>query len=139
MIQNLSVSLLIISLLACPLWCSGVASADGGQVPRCGCCTNCSDTPSLPGPDSSSGPLEPSPLGPADECQCSSCVCNGAVLTDTDSVHETLLASPHFADDVAESRSRLVAAWRVVRTHDPPVSWADAGRQRRLALQSLQI
>lgn len=71
MFRTILATLTIAGLLLCPLRCSATSPAEGGEVGSgCGCCQSaCEDQPAQPNDDS-----------PRDGCECTNCLCHGAVL-----------------------------------------------------------
>ena len=130
------VLLMIASLLSCPLWCanatdcadpaSAVASSDG-------CCGHCqthrqeAETP-------------PAPAEPCNDCQCSTCLCNGAVFeSDEARFHDQLLIVWNVLGDYL-ARQANGAEVRCA-TREARLQTADrfSGRDARIRLRSLLI
>ena len=128
---------LILSLLACPLNCMGAFTDVGAQnsaPAACGCCGNgIADRDSAP-------PRVPDT--PDDDCQCPTCLCNGAVILldsgslDLLSLNEHILAEL-WIEEGSEDLASVSSAW---------IDWCrdhrilhPAGRAARILHQSFLL
>lgn len=87
--------LLSFAVLACPLNCMG-ALGDGDtqavSLPGCSCCSH-----GFSGENSVPHRL---PHAPNDDCQCPTCLCNGAVLLSDDAARDVEMGGLHVSCDV---------------------------------------
>lgn len=132
--------LLIASLLNCPFHCSGGAGrvqTDAGQPSSCSCCTSHREVPP-PECEIDLAHHEQVPSVPG-HCQCTDCLCKGAVLTDSAAVHDAFLAGLWTLDLIPPPS--VLTADNIATTMDggPPIPASLAGRPLRLLVQSLQI
>ena len=146
MLRLAFVLLLIALLLACPYRCAGllgdVCAAEESvavdSTPRCPCCAKRRAVPEQP--LAAAGEKEkPSPSTPAEDCQCGSCLCHGAVVTDDDATHDVFFADLVAADNLAVASTPLAAPAIPNQYEGPPTLATAAGRPLRVVLESLQI
>lgn len=127
MIRTAYALLLIASLLACPFCCAGVVGADVAQA---SCCMSCVQSPSETGTEQH----EQVPEVPSGACECTSCLCKGAVLPN-DVAELAAFSAGLWVVDLLPQAGDLAA---VLDVRQPPCV-SSAGRPLRLILQSLQI
>lgn len=133
MIRTAYALLLIASLLACPFRCAGVGGADAAQA---SCCASCVDSPSLPGSETGTEQHRQVPSG---ACECTSCLCKGAVLPNDDVELDAVSVGLWVVDLLPQSNLPQAGDLAAVLDLRQPLCVSSAGRPLRLILQSLQI
>lgn len=128
---------LILALLACPLNCMGALSrvdAPNERPSACGCCAH-----QTAKRDSTPARV---PHSPDDDCQCPTCLCNGAVLLaddvafDLNPIGEHVLAEMWIGDLLGASAAKSLACtdwWLDQSIHQP------TGRAARILYQSFLL
>lgn len=128
--------LMTIALLACPLNCMGaldVMVAPNADCSTCGCCSHHAEHDSAPAQ---------TPHSPVDDCQCPTCLCNGAVVlvdgvqVDLNSMSQHVFAEQWIEDQVSQSNLSSLAA---VERADNHAHRAPAGRAACIVHQSFQV
>ena len=129
--------LLIVSMLSCPFRCSLITACDPVEAAQsCSCCEHAASI-GAETLNHTAGDREDTPAVPEEDCGCSNCPCNGAVLTD-DWIGDAFLAS-HVVTELWPPAADLVLAEpRAMDSNPLPLS-ALTGRSTRLVLRSLQI
>lgn len=141
MVRVVTVLLLIVGLLNCPLHCSGGPqsdqTADTKESAGSCCCASHRRVPAKQECDVHLAHEQVPPL--PGQCECTDCLCKGAVLTEADTAHDTFLAAL-WATDLTPPPSSLTADhFTVSLDGGPPEPVAVVGRPLRLLVQSLQI
>jgi len=129
MVQVTQVLLLVGSLLACPMNCMGAFKSGDAEalVPsRCSCChSSAQSTPDSQTPDEGDG------------CECSNCLCHGAVLSVVDALPFDYSVGVFWIAPVTTVDAEYSRAFRggVVS----PLAASSAGRSVRILHQSFLI
>ena len=142
MIRTLHVLLLIASLIACPFRClgNGQATCTSSELAAsCSCCAHAADNASQQESPTSPAGQQQEPYAPSNECECGSCLCDGAVLTDDDSIREDFFAGLWIVDFLVDSVPFASKNLKTELDESPPLFASIAGRSLRLALLSLQL
>lgn len=142
MVRWTTVLLLIVGLLNCPLHCSGgpqsVQTAVGKESAISCCCASHCRVPAKAACETHLAHQEQAPPAPG-QCECTDCLCKGAVLPDKATVQDAFVAGLWAADLTLPPASLSADRFTASLDGGPPEPVAVAGRPLRLLVQSLQI